>query len=214
MAETTVENVAEPAVDEQADAARARKKDRANMKKIGGWHAAAVIAALTLFGAAHTWAQFSDWLLAGIVSLAAAFLAGTVLSSIAHEWGHFTGARLSGAVSPVLSKPVRLFFMFRFDMEANSVNQALAMSWGGLIGSWSLVLLLLVLVPLDSWASALLLATVVGRAVNASAFEVPVIIRTGRSGEFEKELNTQLKTTGIVKLPGLVLGGLALMAFA
>ena len=208
MAESTADTAQ---IDASEEAEKALAKDRANMKKIGTWHAAAVVAALTLFGAAHTWAQVSDWLLAGLVSIAAAFVAAMVLASIGHEWGHFAGARLSGAVSPVLEKPYRLFFMFRFDMQQNSVSQALALSWGGILASWGLVVLMLLLVPMDSWASAVLVATLLGRAINASVFEVPVVIRTRRTGEFETELNAQLESPGIVKLPGLVVGAVALL---
>ena len=73
------------------------------------------------------------------------------------------------------------------------------------------MVLFLFLVPMDSWASAVLLATLIGRAVNVSAFEVPVVIRTRRSGEFEKELNAQLESPGIVQMPGLIAGVLALL---
>jgi len=189
-----------------------RSHDVENLKRIGKWHAAAVLAALTLFGAAHTWAEVSHWLLAGVVSIGTAVLAAMVLSSIAHEWGHFSAARLSGAVAPVLRKPYQLYFMFKFDMAANSVRQALWMSWGGISASWLLVVLLFLMVPMDSWASAVLVGTAFGRAVNATAFEFPVIVRTQRSGAFEKELNTQLETTGIMKLPGLLAGVLAIVA--
>ena len=180
------------------------------MKRIGSWHGAAVLAALTLFGAAHTWAATSGWLLASLVSLGMAFVAAMAISPIFHEWGHFVGARLSGATSPVLAKPARLFFMFNFDMQANSTRQALWMSWGGLTGSWLLVALLFLLVPMDSWASALLVATATGRAVNATVFEFPIIQRTRSTGAFNKALTEQLETTGIVQMPGLVAGALSL----
>jgi hypothetical protein len=189
-----------------------RKQDLANLKKIGSWHAAAVIAALTLFGAAHTWADASGWLLAQATAVAAAFLAGMVLGPLFHEWGHFAGARLSGALSPVLKTPYRLFFMFRFDMQANNLRQAQWLSWGGITGSWLLVILLLILVPMDGWASAVLLATAIGRAVNASVFEVPVVLRTRQSGEFERELTERLKSPGVRQTPGLIAGVIVLAA--
>ena len=190
------------------------KRDLTYMKRIGGWHASAVVAALTLFGAAYTWAAFSGWMLAEIVSVAAAVVAAMVMSSIVHEWGHFAAARLSGAISPVLSKPRRLYFMFNFDMQSNSVKQAVWMSWGGLIGSWSLVVALFVLVPLNSLAAAALIATLTGRAVNATVFEFPIIQRTTKSGEFEKELKAQLDDPGLVRMPGLVVGLISLVALA
>ncbi|MEM8767922.1 MAG: hypothetical protein AAGE43_10785 [Pseudomonadota bacterium] len=216
-ASAKVENIASAgraARDEEAAAGREptsdASRDWARLKQMAFWHGTGVIAAFTLFGAAHSWAALSGWPLAVVVSFAAAVVAGMALSSLFHEWGHFSGARLSGAVSPVLKKPHKLFFMFRFDMAANSVRQALWMSWGGLSGSWGLVALVALLVPMDSWASAALLATVFGRAVNASSFEVPIILRTRRSGEFEQELNAQLNGPGIVQVPGLIAGLAAL----
>lgn len=183
-----------------------RSRNLANLKQVGSIHAVAVVSALALFGAAHTWAAASGWLLASVVAIAAAYIAGTVVASIAHEWGHYSGAVLSGSKHKVARKPVNYFFMFNFDMQAGSVRQALWMSWGGLTGSWLVVVLLAVLVPADSWASAVLIGTVAGIAVNASVFELPIISRTRKSGEFEKELSTQLESTGVGKIPGLVVG--------
>jgi len=137
-----------------------------------------------------------------------------VISSIGHEWGHFSGARLSGAISPVPKKPSRLYFMFRFDLEQNSTRQFLWMSWGGLLGSWSLVLMALILVPLDSWASAMLISVLLGRAVNATAFEYPIIQRAGAGVPPAEALKVQFETTGLRKLPGLVAGLLAFVALS
>jgi hypothetical protein len=182
------------------------QKNRENLKAVGLIHGTAVVAALTLFGAAHTWASVSGWLLASVTAVAAALVAGIVLSSIAHEWGHFAGTALSGARYRVARKPFNYFFMFSFDMTANSTRQALWLSWGGLAGSWSVFAALLVLVPIDAWGSAALVATVLGQAVNASIFEVPVILRTRESGEFETELNARLESPGVVRMPGLIAG--------
>ena len=186
--------------------------DAAHLRQMATWHGAAAIAALTLFGAAHTWAAATGLPLAVGNSVAAAFLAGMVLSPLFHEWGHFAGARLSGAVSPVLEKPYRLFFMFRFDMQANDTRQALWRSWGGQVGSGLLAVAILLLVPMDSFASAMLLATAVGVAFNASLFEIPVILRTRAGADFETELNTRLKTVGVRQMPGLVVGLITLAA--
>ncbi|MDP6374452.1 MAG: hypothetical protein QF921_08150 [Pseudomonadales bacterium] len=183
-----------------------------NLRKVGGWHAAAVVAALTLFGAAHTWSAASGWLLAAGVSIAAAVLAGIVVSSIVHEWGHFSGAYLSGSHYTVAEKPVNLYFMFDFDMQSNSVRQALWMSWGGVVGSWTPMVVLFALVPMDSLASAALVATLAGRAFNASYFEIPVILNTRRTREFRKELMSRLESPGIVQIPGLFVGLLVLAA--
>jgi hypothetical protein len=182
-----------------------------NLKKVGTVHFVAVIAALTLFGAANLWALSSGLILALVVSVAAAYIAGTVLSGIVHEYGHFSGTVLAGAPHKVLKKPARYFFMFNFDMKEASSRQALWLSWGGVLGSWLLVVGLFLLLPMDGWASAALIATVLGNAVNASVFEVPVILRTRQTGEFEKALYGRLESPGLVKMPGLIVG---LLAFA
>lgn len=200
-----------PAFEELSPEER-RSRNLANLKQVGSIHAVAVVSSLALFGAAHTWAAASGWLLASVVAIAAAYIAGTVVASIAHEWGHYSGAVLSGAKHKVARKPVKYFFMFNFDMQAGSVRQALWMSWGGLTGSWLVVVLLAVLVPADSWASAVLIGTVAGIAVNASVFELPIISRTRKSGEFEKELSAQLESTGVGRIPGLVVGLLTIAA--
>lgn len=188
-----------------------RAANAANRAKIGRIHAVAAVTTLILFGAAHTWAAASGWQLAAITSVIAAFMAGIVLASLAHEWGHFSGAMLSQSRVTVAEAPVNYFFMFNFDIAANDTRQALWMSWGGLAGSWGLVVALALLVPQDSWASAVLVATVFGTAVNASVFEVPVALRTRHSHDLGSELAAQLKSPGLVKLPGLF-AGIALAA--
>lgn len=211
VAEETVSERPAGAADVDPDSRSRDRTNLKNLKAVGAWHGTASIAALTLFGAGHTWAVASGWPLAAGVSVAAAVVAGVVLSSIVHEWSHFAGAWLSGSRLKVAEKPVRLFFMFNFDMQANSVRQALWMSWGGVLGSWLVVLLAFLMVPMDSWASAALGATLVGRAFNASYFELPVIRRTRESGEFEKALRDRLSSPGVVQVPGLIVG---LLAFA
>ncbi len=191
---------------ESVSAEQRRTWNLANLKNVGTIHSVAVVAALALFGAAHTWAATSGWLLAGAVAIAAAYIAGTAVSAIGHEWGHFSGAVISGADYKVAKKPANYFFMFNFNMRTSSARQAIWMSWGGLTGSWLVVALLLLAVPADSWACAVLIGTVVGNAVNASVFELPIIFRTAKSGEFEKELNDRLASPGLAKVPGLVVG--------
>jgi hypothetical protein len=185
-----------------------REQDGARMRRIGSLHFAAVMAALTLWGAGDAWASQSGMALAFIVSLGNALIAGFVIASIAHEWGHFSGARLAGSISPVLEQPVRYFFMFNFNMEKNSVGQFLSMSTGGPLANWLLVLLFLVLIPVDTASRALIIATVAGIAVNVSLFEVPIILRVRNSGEPQQELARQLASPGLQTLPGIVVGGI------
>jgi hypothetical protein len=209
VAGTEAEASNEP--DPAADAGDIRAQNLKNLKKVGTLHFVAVVAALTLFGAANVWALTSGVALALVVSVAAAYIAGTVLSGIIHEYGHYSGAVLAGSPHKVLEKPARYFFMFNFDMKEGSARQALWMSWGGVLGSWLLVVGLFLLLPMDGWASAALIGTVLGNAVNASVFEVPVIMQTRQTGEFEKALYGRLESPGLVKMPGLVAG---LLAFA
>ena len=184
------------------------------MRRIGSWHGAAVLAALTLWGAGNLWAVESELLVAQLVALGNALVAGTVLASLFHEWGHFLGARLSGSRSPVLAKPRRLYFMFNFDMEANTPRQFHWMSVGGLSGSWAAAVLLFLLLPLETLSAALLLSVVVANAVNASVFEVPIILRTQRSQDPQQELQAQLASPGLVRTPGLLAGLLTWVAIS
>lgn len=178
----------------------------ANLKKHGAMYGLAVVASLTLFGAAHTWASSSGWALATWTGVAAAFAAGMVLSSIFHEWGHYAGAALSGSTIKIADQPSNYFFFLGFNPKVNSTGQALWMTWGGLSGSWLLVLGTALLVPLDSLMSAVLLATAVGRAVNASVFEMPIAWRTQQGHDFKTALNERLASPGTVNMPGLLVG--------
>ena len=196
----------ETTTDQSPSDAQERAKDYARMRRIGSWHGAAVLAALTLWGAGNFWAVQSGLIIAQLVALGNALVAGTVLASIFHEWGHFLGARMSGSRSPVLKKPTRLYFMFNFDMQANNASQFHWMSVGGVGASWLAALLIAALIPLGSLSGALLLAVVVGKAVNASFFEVPIIQRTRNSGEPQQELQAQLASPGLQKTPGAIAG--------
>jgi len=188
-------------------------KNTANLKKHAAIYGAAAVASLTLFGAAHTWAVSSGWSIALGTGVAAAFIAGMVLSSIFHEWGHYAGAALSGSTIKIADQPSDYYFFLGFNPKKNSKRQALWMTWGGLSGSWLLVIGVLVFVPMNSWISAVLLATAVGRAVNASYFEVPIALRTLKGHDFKQALNERLQSPGTVNTPGLIVG-LALLLIA
>ena len=189
-----------------------RQKDLARMRRIGGWHASAVLAALTLFGAGSLWAAESGLVIANLVALGNAYLAGTVMASIFHEWGHFAGAKMAGAIAPVRKKAVSFYFMFEFDMDNNSARQFLWMSAGGISANWLLAIAAAILVPLDTYAGAGLFAVLVGKAVNVSYFEVPIFLRTQETGNPKNELQTQLDTVGLRQWPGLIVGALLWLA--
>jgi hypothetical protein len=175
------------------DAAVDREKDRANLKNVATIQFVMVMGALTLWGAADAWASTSGWGIAWAAALANAVIAATVIASTLHEWGHFTGARLAGAVSPVLKKPARYFFMFNFPFESNDKRQFLWMSLGGIIVPWLLVLLTPLLLPIDNPSRAMLLAVFVTRAVQVTAFELPVVLRTQSGGDPREELGRELE---------------------
>lgn len=205
-APTSPEGAPEPA----AVTAERRAKNTANLKKHASIHGMAVVVALTLFGAAHTWATSSGWPIALVTGVAAAFIAGMVLSSIFHEWGHYSGAALAGSQIKIAEQTSDYTFFLGFNPKKNSTRQALALTWGGITGSWLIVFAVALLVPMTSWISAVLLATLAGRAVNASYFEVPIAWRTHHGYDFKSALNERLESPGTVNVPGLI-AGLALL---
>ncbi|MEM7100405.1 MAG: hypothetical protein AAF541_19210 [Pseudomonadota bacterium] len=210
MAEAT--NDPQPSTNENIQSDDTKAKDLARMRRIGGWHASAVLAAMTLFGAGSIWAAESGLLVAQLVALGNAYLAGTVMASIFHEWGHFSGAKLSGAIAPVRAKPVRFYFLFDFDMENNTARQFLWMSAGGISANWLIAIAAALLIPLNTYEGALLFAVLVGKAVNVSYFEVPIFLRTQETNNPQNELKVQLETVGLVQWPGLIAGLLVWLA--
>lgn len=206
-----IDNRGAPTQQQNEEAAERRSRNFVNLKKHAAVYGIAAMASLILFGAAHTWATSSGWPVALVAGVAAAFIASMVLSSIFHEWGHYAGAALSGSTIKIADQPSDYYFFLGFNPKANSTRQALWMTWGGLSGSWLLVLAIALLIPMDSWMSAVLLATVIGRAVNASVFEVPIAWRTHQGHDFKEALKARLASPGTVNAPGLIVG-LALVA--
>ena len=203
MAEATEQTLQ---ADEEARRASAR------LRRFAGWHGSALLAGFTLFGAATLWAEASGLLIAHLVALGNAFVVATFTASIIHEWGHFLGARLAGSEVRVFSKPKRLYFIFEFDMKANTPDQFEWLSIGGISANWLYALLLLILIPVASWAHALLIAVAFTRAVNVSLFEVPVLLRTRESRDPQKELDHQLNTVGIRQGAGYLAGAFVWLA--
>ncbi len=188
------------------------RRSAARLRRFAGWHGSAMLAGFTLLGAATMWADTSGLLIANVVALGVAFVVATFTASIVHEWGHFLGARLAGSEVRVFSKPKRLYFVFEFDMEANTPAQFEWLSIGGISANWLYALLLLVLIPVASWAHALLIAVAFARAVNVSLFEVPVLMRTRESKNPQQELDHQLNTVGIRQGAGYLAGALIWLA--
>lgn len=189
---------------------RARARDLGRMRRNGALHGTVVLAALAIFGAATQWAA-TGLVIAQLVALGVAYAAASIIASIGHEWGHLAGARAAGAISPALKKPARYFFVFEFDMEKNSLKQFYWMSIGGMAANWLLVIAGLILIPLNTYAGALLVATLIGKAVNVCVFEIPVVLRTRESENPQAEIDAGLAKPN--RLPGRVVGTLAWLTF-
>lgn len=195
MAEATMETPSPTDVAALEEAARAF--DVARMKRIGSYHFALVMGALTLWGAAEAWAQSTGWAIAQFAAVANALIAGYVIPSTIHEWGHFLGARLSGAASPVLNEPKGHFFMFDFKMDENTTEQFTWMSWGGIVAPWIPVLVVAIFVPLSLTSGAVLFATLLSKAVGVAVFEGPVALAAAQSGEPGRALNEAVVGGGL-----------------
>ncbi len=169
----------------------AAPSDSQRMRAAARYHGIAFLLALTGWGAADAWAENSDLLLASIVAFVNALVAGYVLSVLFHEWGHFAGARLKGSYSPMVREPKGVF-IFGFSFDKNTREQFIAMSLGGILANWLLVLLVLLLVPIDSWSRAALFAMVTAQAVAVVAFEGPVVARVMRGEAPQESLNLGL----------------------
>ena len=103
--------------------------------------------------------------------------------------------------------------MFGFDMKRNSLNQFLALSFGGPIANWTLVFAIALLVPMNSLAAALLLATTVGVAVNVCVFEVPVIRDAMSGADPDETIQQRLRDTAASpRYHGLIAGGAVWLA--
>jgi len=167
---------AEPPSQSATDAPPA---DRAPVLALARRDGAIALGALTLFGAADAWHVATGLGLAAVLALADAVVVGIVLGALAHEWGHFAGARWAGGIAP--TRDIRsLFPIFDLDLHASDPAAFRAMSVGGNLAHWSLVLTVLVFVPLDSAGRVALLASTFGFAVSASATEFPIIGRAFR----------------------------------
>ncbi|MEM9174664.1 MAG: hypothetical protein AAGC67_05480 [Myxococcota bacterium] len=217
-AEATLDPDPQPTPDPAALRDFAAKLDRANMKKIGAFHFAMVMGALTLWGAAVAWAQTTGWAIAELAAVANAVIAATVISSTLHEWGHFTGARLSDAPSPVLDAPRNHYFMFDFKMADADVRQFTWMSWGGIAVPWLLVVAALVLVPVGLTSGAALIATLVAKATSATHFELPIVRDANACGDhneaFQRGIAGGLDASGRVgNVTGLVVFALLVLLF-
>ena len=201
MAEATISE--SQAMDAAQLEKAARQVDFARIRRIGSYHFAMAMGALTIWGAAVTWAQVTGWAIAQFAAVGGALVAGMILPSIIHEWGHFAGARLSGAQSPALEKPRNHYFMFDFAMDQNDARQFIWMSWGGILAPWVLVVGAWVFVPWALTSGLVLIATLMSRAVAVTVFEAPIAQAVSQGGDPGTELGRQVKD-GALSRAGLV----------
>jgi len=150
--------------------------DATPVAKLAQRDGAAVLAALCLFAAADAWYIATDSAFAALLSLAVGVVVGGAVTRQVHEWGHFTGARFRGGIAP--TREISSFFpIFDFDMKRGDPAAFRAMSVGGNVAHWTLVLLLLLLLPLDTPGQIALAASSFGYAVYGSSIELPIIRR-------------------------------------
>jgi hypothetical protein len=139
-----------------------------------GRDVAIALTVLSLFAAADAWRVVTGTAFAGGLSIMNGLLAGFLVTSLGHEWGHFTGGRWSGAtMSP---KPITAFVqVYDYDYAHNTPSQFQAMSIGGNVGHFLVLLLLFVALPLETPGRIALVAGSFGSTVFASSVEFPVI---------------------------------------
>ncbi|NQZ96816.1 MAG: hypothetical protein HRU01_09920 [Myxococcales bacterium] len=150
--------------------------DAAPVLQLAQRDGAIALAALSIWAAADAWHATTGLALASLLSLANGIAAGILLDRLGHEWGHFAGARWGGGIAPTL--PIASFFpIFNLDMERSPHAAFRAMSVGGNVGHWLVVLLLVTFIPLDTAGRLALVSSAFGYAVFASLTEFPVIRR-------------------------------------
>ena len=173
---------------------------------------AVILAALSVWAAADTWHQATGLWLAEAVAVGDAILVGLLLASLFHEWGHYAGAASSGA-STTRVAPVGLsFFRFNFNYADNDLRQFHWMTYGGHVLHWSILILLLIAIPLDSLGRIALVSAVFGFVVFATFIEVNILRQTFAGEDPESVLNAL--TTEDIKKAGAVgtIGGLLAIA--
>ena len=89
--------------------------------------------------------------------------------------------------------------MFDFPIEENDSRQFVWMSWGGIIAPWVVVLLALIFVPLSITSGAVLLATLVSRAVGVAVFEGPIAQAVSKGGDPTEALTKSVTGGGLAK---------------
>ncbi len=137
---------------------------------------AIVLAALSLWAAAEALHSTTGLGFSALLATLDGVVVGVVIGLMAHEWGHFAGARWGGGIAPTQS--ITSFFpIFALDMNRSDARAFRAMSVGGNVGHWLVVVLLAFALPLTTPGQIALLSGAFGFAISASATELPIIQR-------------------------------------
>lgn len=166
--------------------------DGERFRSAGTRHGLVALGLFLAWTAADSWYLATELMLANLLSIIMALVAGAWLASIVHEWGHFAGARLSKSYAPIVPD-VRGIFMFGFNHAKNTRNQFMAMSLGGSVANWSLVLLIFFLIPMDNAGRAALLAMTFAKAVSVVIFELPILSRVMNGADSEEAIEEGLR---------------------
>lgn len=197
---------------EQEEVDRDYPVDATPVIKLAQRQGAIGLAILSLFAAADTWYVTTGLGFAYLLSGINGAVVGYVIGTMAHEWGHFAGARWGGGVAP--TRPISSFFpIFILDMKRSEDRAFRAMSIGGNVGHWLVVVIFALCIPVDTVGRVALLAGSFAFAVSASTTEFPIIQRIydGVSPEdsFEGLTKDKLKRNNRI---GAVAGALLFLA--
>jgi hypothetical protein len=159
-----------------ADLEEERPADATRISRLAQRDGAIALAALSLWAAADAWQASTGLRFAALLATLDGAAVGVVLGLFAHEWGHFAGARWGGGIAP--TRPLSSFLpIFVMDLRRSSRRAFRAMSVGGNLSHWLVVLALAIGLPLDTGGRVALLAGAFGFAVFASVTEFPIIRR-------------------------------------
>jgi hypothetical protein len=104
--------------------------------------------------------------------------------------------------------------MFNFKDELNTRGQFLSMSVGGPFANWGLFVLIFMLLPLNTWSQAMLLATTFAIAVSVSVFEFPVINAVMYGEKPAETINKRQRESGNTPRTVGIIAGAALWLLA
>jgi len=174
---------------------------------------AIIFAALSLWAAADTWYEVTGLMLAQVVSVADGIFVGYLLASLFHEWGHYAGTLAAGGSATRFYPKGFNLFRFNFNFAANDVRQFHWMTYGGHVLHWSIFIILVVMLPLDSLGRRVLVASVFGFITFASVIEYNIIKDTWAGADPQTRLR-QLNAKDFQQATVIgTLGGLFALAF-